>query len=106
MLFDLERLRPALLDGIPEAMQRADARVASPGENQLLRAAGANQLVVEEIRRHPNQRQVADALTDDLVARRERNEMREALECDPMPRPDHLPDGVCEGHHDGHAREA
>jgi hypothetical protein len=63
-------------------------------------------LVVQEIRRHPNQRQIADPLPDDFVSGGERDEMSEALERDPITRPDDLANSVGERHHDGHAREA
>ena len=61
-------------------MQRADARIAAPGERELARAARADQLVVDEVGRHAHEMQVAPALADQLVAGRERDEVREALE--------------------------
>ena len=53
---------------VAEAVQRAHAGVAAVGEDQLARAAGADHLVVDQIRRHPAQGQVPATLTDDLVA--------------------------------------
>ena len=68
MLLDRQRARPAVLDGIAQAVQRADAGIAAPGEDHLLGAAHADQLVVDEVRRHADQREVAAALPDHLVA--------------------------------------
>src|SRR5712691_11722134 len=42
MLLDRDRHRPAVLVGVAETMQRADARIAHPRENQLLGAAHAD----------------------------------------------------------------
>ncbi len=47
VLFDLERPRPAPLDGVAQAMERSDAGIAAPGEHQLARAAAADHLVVQ-----------------------------------------------------------
>jgi hypothetical protein len=80
VLLELERRRPALLDGVAQAVQRPDARVAAPGEHQLPRGAGPDQLVVDDIRRHPDEGEVLVSLPDDLVPRRERNEVGESLE--------------------------
>ena len=82
VLFDLERRRPAVLDCVAEAVERTDAGIAAPREHELAGAAGSDQLVVDEIGRHPHQRQVTPALADDLVARRVRDEVGEALEGD------------------------
>jgi len=75
-----ERARPAVLDGIPEAVQRADARIPAPGKYQLARHAHADHLVVQQVWRQPNQSQIAPFLPDDFVARGERDQMREALD--------------------------
>ena len=48
----------------------------------MRRAARADELVVDQVRGHPDERQVAPALPDDLVARGERDEVGEALERD------------------------
>ena len=37
VLLELERLRPAVLDRVAQAVQRADAGIAAPGEDELLR---------------------------------------------------------------------
>ena len=80
VFFDLERPRPAAFDRIAQTVQRPDARVSAPREHQLARAAAADHLVVEQVRRHPNERQIADPLADDLVTGRERDQVRETFE--------------------------
>ena len=71
-----------MLDRVAEAVQRADAGVAAPGEDELARAAHADELVVDQVGRHADQRQVAPPLPDDLVAGRERDEVGEPLHRD------------------------
>ena len=85
------------LHGLAEAVQRADARVAAPGEDQLARAAGADQLVVDDVRGHPHQRQVALALADDLLPGGDRDQVGEALQRDGVAVMDEVGDGVGEG---------
>ena len=82
VLLDLERRRPAVLDRVAQPVQRADARVAAPREDELARAAHPDQLVVDHVRRHPDERQVAPALPDQLVAGGVRDQVGEALERD------------------------
>jgi hypothetical protein len=79
MLLDRDRRRPAVLVGIPEAMQRADAGIADPGEYELIGTAHADELIVNEVGRHSDQGEMAAALADDLVPRRKRDEMGEPL---------------------------
>ena len=67
-LLDLERPGPALLHRIAEAVQRAHARIAAPGEHQSLDAAHADELVVDQVRRHPHRREVLEARADHGVA--------------------------------------
>jgi len=80
MFLDRQRARPLVLDRVAQTMQRADARIAAPREDQLRHAARANHLVVDDVRRQAHHGQVAAPLTDDLVPRGERDEMREPLE--------------------------
>ena len=80
VLLELERHRPVVLDRIAQAMQRADARIAAPGEDELARTAHADQLVVDDVGRHPHERQLTAPLPDQLLACRIRDEVREALE--------------------------
>ena len=82
VLLELERARPAVLHRVAQAVQRADAGVAAPREDELARAAHADHLIVDQIGRHAHQREVALALPDDLVPRGEGDEVREALERD------------------------
>ena len=103
MLLDRDRLRPAVLDRVAEAVQRADAGIAAPGEHQLVGAAHADELVVDEVRRHPDQREMLAALADDLVPRRIRNEMGEPLHGHGIAIPDGRFDGLGEGQETGHA---
>ena len=79
MLDDLDLVRPAVLVGVPETVQRADARIAAPGKRHALGAAHADQLVVNQIRRHADQREAFAFLADDFMPRRKGNEMREAF---------------------------
>ena len=52
------------------------------GEDHLPRQAHADHLVVDDVRRHADQREVLAALADRLVRRRMGDEMGEALEGD------------------------
>ena len=103
MLLDRERLRPAVLDRVAQPVQRADAGIAAPGEHQLVGAAHADQLVVDQVRRHADQRQVLAALADDLVPGRERDEMGEAFHGDGVAVPDGRFHGFGEGQKTGHS---
>ena len=65
-----------------------------PHENTIFwRAAGADQLVVDDVGCHPHEGQVAATLADDLVAGRVGDEVGEALECDGVT----VVDVVCDG---------
>jgi len=77
---ELERLRPAALDRIAQAMERADAGISTPGEGQPRRATHADQLVVYQVWRHADQVQAAALLADDLVPGGKGNQVSEALE--------------------------
>ena len=88
VFLDRERLRPAVLDRIAQPMQRADPRIAAPGEDKFLGAAHAYELVVEEVRRHLDQRKAAPLLADHLVAGRIGDEMGEPLHCHGIAVPD------------------
>ncbi len=76
---DLQRLRPRMFDRIAQPVQRADAGITAPGKPQCRRTTGADQLVVDQVRGHAHQVQVALALADHLVAGRMRNQMGEAF---------------------------
>ena len=81
VLLQLEA-RPRALRDAPDGVQAADAGVAEPREDELAGHAGADHLVVDDVRRHADERQVAAALADDLVAGGEADEVREALDGD------------------------
>jgi len=80
MLFQLELVRPAIFNGITQAVQRTDAGIATPGKDQFGHTAHADELIVNEVRRHPDQSEPFAALPYDLVARSVRDQVREALE--------------------------
>jgi hypothetical protein len=82
MLLYLKGFGPAVLDGDPKAVEGADAGVAAPGEDELIRAAHPYHLVVDQVRLHPDQGQVPPALADDLVRTCRRDQMCEPLHCD------------------------
>ena len=82
MLLERQRMRPAVLDRVAHPVQRADAGIAAPGEDQLVDGAHADQLVVDQVRRHAADGQVLAALADDLMAGGEGDEVGEALHRD------------------------
>ena len=102
VLLELERRRPAVLDRVAEPVQRADAGVAAPREDELPGAAHPDQLVVDDVGRHPDERQVAPPLADQLVPGRVRDQVREALERDGVAVADELGDRL--GERDDHVR--
>jgi hypothetical protein len=63
-------------------MQRADPRIAAPGKHQAVRATHADELVVDDIRRHADQIEVLAPLADHLVAGRVRDQMGESFHRD------------------------
>src|SRR3954451_16570498 len=60
-------------------MQRANPGVAAVREDELRRAADTHHLVVQDVRRHPDQLEILPALADHLVPSGERDQMREPL---------------------------
>src|SRR3979490_3522680 len=79
MLLIGERARPAILDRVAHAVARADAWIAGPEKHRLVGAAHADELVIDQVGRHADQREAPAALADDLVAGGVRNEMGEAF---------------------------
>ena len=63
-------------------MQRADTGIPTPRENRFLGAAHADELVIDQVRRHPDQRQAFALLADNLVAGGVRDKVGETLESD------------------------
>ena len=82
MLFELKRTRPGVLDSVAHAMQRSDTRIAAPRELERFREPHADDLVVDDIRRHPDERQVGFALANELVPCGIGNEVCETLQRD------------------------
>jgi hypothetical protein len=78
-------------------VQRAHSRVAAPGEDEFAGAPGADHLVVDDVGRHPDQRQVPTPLADDLLPGGDRDQMGEALQSDRVAVADEGRDGVGEG---------
>jgi hypothetical protein len=87
-------------------MERSDAGVTPPGEHQPGGAACADQLIVDEVRCHAHERQLAASLADDFVPGGEGNEVREALHGDDVPIMDHRLDGVAQRAETRHDRRA
>jgi hypothetical protein len=103
MLLDGDRRRPAVLVGIAETMQRAHARIAHPGEDELVGATHADELVVDQVGRHPDQREAPAALADDLMPGCERDQVGEPLHGHGVAIPDGRFHGLGEGKETGHA---
>lgn len=71
-----------MLDRISKAVQRANPRIPSPRKNESPCASQTDELVVDEVRCHSDQGQVPPALADDLMPRREGDQMREPFHRD------------------------
>jgi hypothetical protein len=63
-------------------MQRADAGISAPRKDQFARATHSDHLIVNEIRRHPDEREIFKPRTNDLVAGGKGDQMRKTLERD------------------------
>ena len=74
-----------MLYRVPEPVQRADTGITAPGEDELAHAARADELVVNQVWRHPDQGQVAAPLPDHFVAGGERDQVGETLHSDGVP---------------------
>src|SRR5882724_4604161 len=90
-LVDLQRLRPILFDRLAQSVERAHARIASPGEDQLARQAHADDLVIDQIGGHADQCQIALALANRLQRRRRGDQMGKAFEGDAIAVLDQMP---------------
>jgi hypothetical protein len=75
-------------------MKRAHSRIPAPRENQLPRASHPDHLVIYEVWRHANQREVFSSLADDLMTRCKRNQMSETLHRQNVAILHHVSDGV------------
>src|SRR5580704_8461720 len=78
-------------------MQRADTGISAPGKSQSARASHTDHLVIDQVRRHADQMEVAPLLSDDLVPGGMRDEMRESLQGNTLPVMDVAPDCIGEG---------
>ena len=95
VFLDLER--PSF-HGAPKRVERADAGIAGPGEDELLRAARRNHLVVDQVRRQAAQGQVAAPLANDLVTCGKRDQVGEPFDHDDVAVA-HVPrDGILHRH--------
>src|SRR4029079_1881276 len=56
VFLERERPGPAVFHGVAQAMEGAHAGITAPGKHQLRGAASTDQLIVNEIRGHPNER--------------------------------------------------
>ena len=81
-LFEFEVGWPFILDGVAKPVQRTHPRITPPRECELANTAGADELIVYDIRRHTYQGQLAPLLPDDLVTGGKRNEVGEAFKCE------------------------
>ncbi len=79
-LLNRQRSRPAILHRVAKAVQRPYARISAPRKSQLLCAPSSNQLVIDDVRGHANQRQVSSALANNLVPGGKWNEMGKPLQ--------------------------
>jgi hypothetical protein len=80
IFLERERTRPAAFDRVAETMQRTDAGIAAPREDQTRRASCADQLIADQVGRHSYQREVAPALPDHFVRSGERDKVSESLD--------------------------
>ena len=80
VFFEFQRLRPAVLDGVAQPVQRTYAGIAAPREDEFARAPHADELVVDQVGRHTDQRKAAPALPDDLMAGGEGDQVREPFQ--------------------------
>jgi len=71
-----------MLDRIPETVQGPDSWIASPRKYELGGTPGANQLVVNEVRCHPHQREVLPLLPYHFVRGGEWNQVGKSLHGD------------------------
>ena len=80
VFFNRERRRPAGLYRVAKPVQGTHARISAPGKNQPRSASHPDHLVVNQIRSHANQREVAPPLANQLVPRGKRYQVRESFQ--------------------------
>ena len=96
VLLDLDRMRPVVLDRVAEAVQRADPGVAAVGEHEPARGAHPDQLVVEQVRRHSDQLELAASLAQQFMPGGERDQVGEPFERDAVAVVDERRDRILE----------
>ena len=74
MLLDLDRIGHACFRGTPVIVSESCGHVADPGGDDFFDATRADQLIELHVGDRPDQRQVLFFLTDDFMARGERDE--------------------------------
>ncbi len=80
MFVDPQWSWPVILDRVAQPVQRTHAGIATPGKREGARTAGANQLIVDKVWRHPDQMEIVFFLAQNLVPSGERNQMGEAFQ--------------------------
>ena len=103
VLLEYHLVRHGLFIGVAEAEERAHARVPAPREDELVGTPHPDHLVVDDVRRHPDQGEAADPLADDLGPGGVRDEVGEAFRRHRAPRFDVSRDGLGEFQKFGHA---
>lgn len=58
-VFVVDGIGPVVFDGISESVKRPDTRIVIPGEGDLSNATRSDELVIDEIRRHADDGQLA-----------------------------------------------
>src|ERR1700730_14290380 len=97
MLDDRQRRGPVRRDRLPQPMQRADTRISTPGKSQSARAPHPDHLVIDQVRRHADEMEVAPLLSDDLVPGGVRDEMCESFQGNTLPVMHVAPDRIGQG---------
>jgi hypothetical protein len=82
VLLNFEFVRCRVFNGVSKTVQGTRTRIAGPRKHELLGASHSDELVVNDVRRHANEREFATPLADDLVTRRERNQVSKPLQRD------------------------
>jgi hypothetical protein len=82
VLVDFEGAWPAFFDGVAKTVQRAHAGVSAPGKDQLRGAAHPDHLIVNDVGRHSDEREIAPSLADDFVTGSAGRQMGKAFERD------------------------
>jgi len=103
VLDGLNGARVAVFDGVAHAAEQADAGIAGIGEDHLLREAHADHLVVDDVGRHAQQSEVADALADGFVRGSVGDQVGEAFERDDVAGFEVTRDRVAEGQEFSHS---